>query len=69
MKNTAKNKEEKTSQLKTIEELAEGLKLPPWKLAGAKAAYKWGEGKEMTEKEFLEKVQSWCKGSIKGVKG
>lgn len=59
---------EKESLLEPVEALADRLRMPWWKLVGAKAAYGWADGKELTEEEFLQKVDAWCCGPLKGVK-
>ena len=48
----------------TIEELAEKLKAPKWILKGMMAAYNWGTGKRITEKEFVSKRDSWLNGPM-----
>lgn len=53
-------------KMETIEALAEKHQIPPWTLAGAKAAYGWGEGKELTDAEFLKKVRTWLNGPMGG---
>lgn len=48
----------------TIEDLAARNKVPNWVMSGLKAAYNWGAGKRLTEKEFLEKRDAWLKGPM-----
>lgn len=66
----AKNNSEQTDNpLLSIEKLAELHGIPDWMFAGMKAAYVWGAGKEMTEKDFLEARDKWLSGPMcKGVK-
>jgi hypothetical protein len=51
-------------ELLTIEELAERNRVPRWVMAGLKVAYGWGEGKQLTEKEFTEAVKTWLSGPM-----
>ena len=48
----------------TIEELATKHLFPSWVMAGVKRFYGWGSGKRMSEKEFLQKVETWKKGPM-----
>lgn len=48
----------------TIEELAEKIKAPKWVLNSMMAAYNWGTGKRLTEKEFIFKRDSWLNGPM-----
>jgi len=47
-------KETSDAELYPIEELCAKLGYPRWALAGAKAAYAWGEGKRLTERDFRQ---------------
>ncbi len=51
-------------ELFTVEQLAQRTNVPGWALAGAKVAYGWGEGKEMTEAEFKKAVDKWLNGPM-----
>lgn len=48
----------------TIEDLAVKHDVPNWVMSGLKAAYNWGTGKELTDKEFLANRDAWLKGSM-----
>jgi hypothetical protein len=51
-------------KLLSIEELARRHKLEAWELAGLKAAFRWGAGKELTEEEFLAARREWLGGPM-----
>jgi len=51
-------------ELFTIEALAEKLQVKPWIMAGLKAAYNWGAGKMVSEKEFISKRDTWLNGPL-----
>lgn len=52
----------------TIEDLAQKHRVPGWAIAGLKAAYNWGQGKTLTEAQFLKQRDDWLKRPMGGVK-
>ncbi|MCL6612628.1 MAG: hypothetical protein K6T66_13925 [Peptococcaceae bacterium] len=52
----------------TIEDLAERLRVPVWVMAGLKAAYGWGEGKMLTESQFVKEKDAWLARPMEGVR-
>ncbi|MDI3547889.1 MAG: hypothetical protein PWR10_1541 [Halanaerobiales bacterium] len=60
-----KKSAEKKEPLYTIEKLARKNDIPDWILAGVKQRNRWGEGKKITEKEFLAKAKEFEKGPMK----
>lgn len=52
--------------LAAIEDLARKHNLPGWVLAGAATAYGWGEGKRLSESEFLKAVERWLRRPMGG---
>ncbi|MTI82741.1 MAG: hypothetical protein FH756_02345 [Firmicutes bacterium] len=49
----------------TIEDLAQKHPTPAWVMAGLKTAYGWGEGKKLTEKQFIEAKDKWLRGPMR----
>ncbi len=49
----------------TIEDLAQKHPTPAWVMAGLKAACGWGEGKKLTEKQFLDAKNKWLSGPMR----
>lgn len=59
-------KDAPAEDLVAIEDLALAHALPAWVVAGAKAAYGWGEGKRIAESEFLRLVERWLRRPMEG---
>lgn len=55
-------------ELFTIEDLAQRLQVPGWVMAGVKVANGWGEGKMLTEAEFIKAKEAWLKRPMEGGK-
>ncbi|NHM25460.1 hypothetical protein G7K71_08625 [Desulfofundulus sp. TPOSR] len=51
-------------ELLTIEELAARHSVPAWTMAGLKVAMAWGQGKRVSEQEFLEALTKWLSGPM-----
>lgn len=52
-------------ELVPVEELAARNAVPAWMLKGLMAANGWGQGKQVTEAEFLKARDKWLKGPMK----
>lgn len=66
MAEKAKEETQVSPLMETIEDLARHLGTPAWVLVGVKAANDWGEGKAVTEQEFLACVDRWLKSPMSG---
>lgn len=55
---------EQQEELFTVEELARRHGVPPWTLDGMMVAYKWGQGKRITEREFLKAKANFLSGPM-----
>jgi len=51
-----------------VEELFKCFSVPVWMQAGMMAAYGWGQGKQLTEDEFVKAKSKWLSGPMKGGK-
>jgi hypothetical protein len=60
--------EHRPGETMTIEELAHVHQVPDWVMAGLIVANGWGQGKELTEIEFLKAKDAWLAGPMKGGK-
>lgn len=51
-------------ELVAVEILAARHDIPDWTMAGLKTAMSWGDGKELTDQEFIDAVNTWLSGPI-----
>lgn len=51
-----------------VEEWFKRFNVPGWVQAGMMAAYGWGQGKQLTENDFVKAKSKWLSGPMKGGK-